>query len=246
MRAITKFITASAAVAALATFSAPAFADTLPVAGSSANGNSAQINGTVHYLDTGAGSGSLTITDARSVLNFNDDVYDDFIGQLAFLTFNASTVGGALLYDSGTQTFTQTGLNGSFDYRSAAGGGGTVLLHGTFTNMWLKGKVGDASGGFNSVEVGGTTNFSSNIAGLDLSYIVGDNASFSFSGVPSPPGFTLTNGNTELSSFTAGNISGTFAGATVPEASTWALMIMGFGGAGAMLRSRRRAVATTA
>lgn len=32
----------------------------------------------------------------------------------------------------------------------------------------------------------------------------------------------------------------------VPEAGTWALMIMGFGGAGAMLRSRRRASATLA
>jgi hypothetical protein len=33
------------------------------------------------------------------------------------------------------------------------------------------------------------------------------------------------------------------AGTAVPEPATWALMIMGFGGAGAMLRSRRRAVA---
>jgi len=31
--------------------------------------------------------------------------------------------------------------------------------------------------------------------------------------------------------------------AAVPEPTTWALMIMGFGGAGAMLRSRRRALA---
>lgn len=33
-----------------------------------------------------------------------------------------------------------------------------------------------------------------------------------------------------------------FALAGVPEPGTWALMIMGFGGAGAMLRSRRRAI----
>jgi hypothetical protein len=34
--------------------------------------------------------------------------------------------------------------------------------------------------------------------------------------------------------------------AVVPEPGTWALMIMGFGGAGAMLRSRRRSNALTA
>lgn len=33
-----------------------------------------------------------------------------------------------------------------------------------------------------------------------------------------------------------------FARAVVPEPTTWGLMIMGFGGAGAMLRSRRRAI----
>lgn len=34
--------------------------------------------------------------------------------------------------------------------------------------------------------------------------------------------------------------TGAFAPAVVPEPGTWALMIVGFGGAGAMLRSRRR------
>jgi hypothetical protein len=47
----------------------------------------------------------------------------------------------------------------------------------------------------------------------------------------------------------AASYSGTLnlAAVGVPEPTTWALMIMGFGGAGAMLRSRRRmAVATAA
>lgn len=36
--------------------------------------------------------------------------------------------------------------------------------------------------------------------------------------------------------------TGAFAPAAVPEPGTWALMIVGFGGAGAMIRSRRQAV----
>lgn len=39
-----------------------------------------------------------------------------------------------------------------------------------------------------------------------------------------------------------GGAFGTIGVAAIPEPGTWALMIMGFGGAGAMLRSRRRAL----
>jgi hypothetical protein len=35
-------------------------------------------------------------------------------------------------------------------------------------------------------------------------------------------------------------------GVAVPEPTSWALMLLGFGGMGAMLRSRRRPVAATA
>jgi len=43
---------------------------------------------------------------------------------------------------------------------------------------------------------------------------------------------------------TTGNALSTIAIASVPEPGTWALMITGFGGAGAMLRRRRQAAAT--
>jgi hypothetical protein len=43
-----------------------------------------------------------------------------------------------------------------------------------------------------------------------------------------------------LRDFSVTTVSGTFSGA-IPEPATWALMILGFGGAGAMLR-RRKAV----
>jgi len=48
-----------------------------------------------------------------------------------------------------------------------------------------------------------------------------------------------------LNAPTTGNALSTISIASVPEPGTWALMIVGFGGAGAMLRSRRRPVAAT-
>ena len=38
----------------------------------------------------------------------------------------------------------------------------------------------------------------------------------------------------------------TLSGGPVPEPASWALMIMGFGGVGAAMRSRRRTMAATA
>ncbi|HEX7944307.1 MAG TPA: PEPxxWA-CTERM sorting domain-containing protein [Phenylobacterium sp.] len=46
-----------------------------------------------------------------------------------------------------------------------------------------------------------------------------------------------------LTAPTTGNALSTVAIASVPEPGTWALMITGFGGAGAMIRRRRRAIA---
>jgi hypothetical protein len=43
----------------------------------------------------------------------------------------------------------------------------------------------------------------------------------------------LSNGNT-------GNVAGTLTRATVPEPATWAMMLVGFGGLGAVLRAQRR------
>jgi hypothetical protein len=51
-------------------------------------------------------------------------------------------------------------------------------------------------------------------------------------------------GFTGFSEFVPGD--GTFAPGGVPEPATWGLMILGFGGLGVTLRSRRRTVATTA
>jgi len=73
----------------------------------------------------------------------------------------------------------------------------------------------------------------------DLSKIYDDNAIIGFTNVA--PHFHITGGNS-LDSFSAANITGSFGG-SVPEPATWGLMIMGFGGVGALLRNRRRQAA---
>jgi hypothetical protein len=73
---------------------------------------------------------------------------------------------------------------------------------------------------------------------------------FTYSGVSGAQGITsitLTNSNLEpqRNDFALDDLS--LQGTAVPEPTSWALMLMGFGGLGAMLRSnRRRQVAAVA
>jgi hypothetical protein len=184
------------------------------------------------------GTGTLSVADRLVAINFNDALFADGFGQNAYLTFSA-VAGGDPLQEEGDGTFRQTGMDGSFEFRTAAGGGGTLLLSGVFSGAWLTGK--DQAGGFMTVLNGGTLQLTSGV--VDLSNIFDDSASFSFSGVL--PGFGDANNNNALDSFNATGFSATFSGATgaIPEPGTWALMILGFGGAGAMLRRRRAAFA---
>lgn len=65
---------------------------------------------------------------------------------------------------------------------------------------------------------------------------------------PASKGFTATNSRILVGRGNIANIShvtffGAPGGAVVPEPSAWALMLLGFGGAGAMLRRRKTAIA---
>lgn len=182
---------------------------------------------------TGPGAGTLTVTDLMTVINFDDGLgglfVDGMFGQAARLTLFATTTG---TLDESLPNFTQTGLDGYFEFRSLDLS--TVLLRGDFQDYWLTGVTGATAG--NLSPLGGALQFTSDLG--DLSYIKGDNASFTFSNVA--PAYGITGG--QLNDFVGSNLSGTFAG-YVPEPGTWALMIIGFGGAGAMLRRRRVAFA---
>jgi hypothetical protein len=230
MRAITKF--AAAAVLSLSTMAlaSGANAATLVSVGTSGSltPDSVQWDGNLGAPATG----NLTSNSALVSLNFNDAVYNDgLLGQLAIFTLNATTSGLNTLSTEADGTLRQTGLNGFFEFRQASDPS-VVLLRGDFTNAWLTGK--DQAGSFMTVQNDGTLELSSAV--VNLSFLKDDSASFGFSGVHD--NFAAVDGN--LRDFSVTTVSGTFSGA-IPEPATWALMILGFGGAGAMLR-RRKAV----
>jgi hypothetical protein len=167
----------------------------------------------------------------------------------AVLTIDATAGSGnpAVLGSAGT--FTQTGLDGSFSliYSGAATTidgfaltPGENLLSGTFNGAWIQG--GRWRRSTNATEGnGGSANFTSSI--LSFSGVDPASEEFAFNLLAVSPNFSAASGQA-LRSFTAnggGNFSDTITAA--PEPATRGLMILGFGGAGVLLRTRRRTFA---
>lgn len=192
----------------------------------------------IKWDSVGGGSGTLSVTNLVTGFNFDDALVNDgFLGQVAVLNLVATSAPGSALLVNGP-TFAQTGLDGFFEFRLQSNPS-IVLLRGDFTGMWLNGKIGDTAGSAMTVLTGGSLQLTSAV--VDLDFLQLDNAAFSFSNVH--PAYSIAGG--ELADFQGNSLTGTFGGA-IPEPGTWALMIMGFGGAGALLRSRRRTAFTVA
>ncbi|HEX3367853.1 PEPxxWA-CTERM sorting domain-containing protein [Phenylobacterium sp.] len=197
--------------------------------------------------DTGSG-GTLTGTGSTS---FSFENSGPVLNLLAFVPANfnfTATATGAPAGFSGAPNdlWTQTGLSGSFSYTfSGTTGtmfGGTTLtngenlLSGTFTNAWIQGNGGSGSTNL-SVGNGGHMTFTSTVDPALASAI---NPEFAYTLLAVTPNFGATSSSAALESFT-GKGDGEFSFTTaVPEPAAWSLMIMGFGGLGALLRQRRR------
>jgi hypothetical protein len=137
------------------------------------------------------------------------------------------------LFGSGTVTITRDtaaleGLNTR-----------TNLLSVTFTNAELDASNNNGSFTFKSNDNSVIT-YSSDF--LDFSNVLTKDFSFSFSGAS--PKFNANLGSSSVSTRFSG--TGTFASDPapitfgVPEASTWAMLVIGFGAVGAMMRTGRR------
>lgn len=244
MKTLTKLLSAAAVAISLAAVAAPSqaavFAQFSP------------LNQAANYRWTNNGAGNTgtggTFTASGNVaFSFLDPALIDI--QFALPTaFSASMTvanGNPATFTPGPNTWTQTHLNGSFSliYTGATQLFGTILvthnsnlLSGNVTNAWIQGNGGTGSTNL-SVGNGGTLTYTSDYEQF-LNMAPGSQE-FAFNLLGVTPTFGAVNGVTALNSFTA-NGGGNFSFATVPEAGTWALMIMGFGGVGVMLRNRRR------
>lgn len=248
MRTLTKFMAAAAVAASVTALAAPSHASQ-PIASTLDFDQAADFTWTNNGV-SGAGAGG-TLTGSALGINALGDNYFGFLipslqglGTLpANFTLSASTTSGPATENLNSGTFTQTGLSGTFSYTFAGASGvyggvnlttGENLLSGAFNNAWLQGA--GSSGSYNLAIVnGGSACFTSAL----FAAVCGnsDGAQFAYNLLDVNPGFGDSPGHA-LTSFTAyGN--GTFS---IPEPGTWALMIMGFGGAGALLRQRRRMV----
>jgi hypothetical protein len=202
-----------------------------------------------HFFSINASS-DTSAQGVATAFSYIDPTYGG-IGLLpATFTIDATAAQGNAASLGSAGTWTQAGLDGTFSFTytgpdKTVGGfhivTGENLLSGSFTGAWIQG-----AGGTGSTNVtfgnGGAATYHSDI--VDFSHEVAGSEEFAFFLLGANPHFGAGAG-AGLNSFTA-NGGGNFDAitASVPEPASWALMILGFGGAGAMLRRRRMAAAT--
>ena len=226
MRATTKFAAVAVAAAALATFAAPA-------------------NATIYIGLQNANAAGGVLTQVATGANFASyaNTWGDF----------------ELTFTSGAQGVLPIILGSTSHVQNNANSGGTLEVYVTRTGI-----SGPVPLGFRSSFTVNTLTAGWNVT--ERTYYNVGNAVFNTSNLlssklfnpPGPATFVHYNGtgaeNAEYSvtqrytivAANAGQAESTISMAAIPEPGTWALMILGFGGAGAMLRRGRRANLLTA
>jgi hypothetical protein len=248
MKALTTLISAAALATSVAAAALPAHAGQL--LGLASETKAVPTGNNFAYIQTSATTGTFGTTVSPTggygatsvVFNFDSGLgVDDFQGLAANFTLFANASGAALPPPGPGATYTQENLDGdfSFVYEGATQTidgqtltAGDNLLSGSFSGAWIQG-IG-SGGSFTDVAENGGLVFNVTSKFIGLSTIEGGD--FSFDLTKASPNIGASAGQT-LNNFRASS-SGTLD-ITVPEPSTWALMILGFGGAGALLRRRR-------
>lgn len=250
MKTFSKFLAASALTLSVAAVSAPASAATIYLDFAESN-SGATLNWTRDADTIGgdlAGSGQVMLT-------IFDNVLTD--GPLSILANFTLTGRDDTVASLNTQSqFQQWEIAGAFSFTAVAGFvydgnaylAGENLLTASFSGADF---VGAGNRGNFSAQrgVGGAVvNYSSGILSQAAQY---EMDTFNFEVTQVTPNFAASSCDTQFEGVLlcddslvslGGNTRGTFS-AAVPEPGTWALMILGFGGAGAMIRARRREVA---
>jgi hypothetical protein len=253
MKALTTLISAAALATSVAAVSLPAHAGDLLGLASETKATPTGNNFTYTHTGDTAGEFGTTVSPGgaygATTVKFNFDSglgVDDFQNLAANFTLFATGTGAAEPPPLPGLTYTQTGLNGTFSFvyegpTQVIDGftldAGDNLLSGSFSNAWIQG-IG-TGGSFTDEPTNGGVVFNVTSKFIGLSTIQGGDFSFDLTNAT---GIGASAGKA-LNTFSASS-SGTLD-ITVPEPSTWALMILGFGGMGALLR-RRRVVALAA
>jgi len=247
MKTLTKLVSAAAVALSLAAVAAPSqamvFAQFSP------------LTNATNYTWTNNGAGNSgtggTFTASGGVaFSFLDPALSSIQFALPTTLSANFTVanGNAATFTAGPQTWTQTNLTGDFSliyngpsqfFGSIFVTNGSNLLSGHVINAWIQGNGGTGSTNL-SIGNGGSLSYTSDYE--QFSHLIPNTEEFAFNLLGVNPAFGANAGKA-LKSFTA-NGGGNFSfQASVPEASTWALMIMGFGGVGVMIRRRRQGAA---
>lgn len=167
---------------------------------------------------------------------------------VANLNWNSSSTSAA---QSAVGLAIQPGVDGSFTITSTAPitldgktyATGSVLLAGTFTGGTLSGPQGSTSGGFDvSNGSAGTLTFTSDFLKFAPSANLGSALNFTSATTPSGQGLgSLNYGSDALESFSL-DAGGSFSSVPipngVPEPASWAMLLLGMGLIGGVLRRR--------
>lgn len=205
------------------------------------------VNGSI--LSTAALTGNQMF---NTYFTFQNPSLASIVNVDTLFTLNGTTSSAATM--SGN-TLTQPDVSGSFSfiYEGATPlvvgthsyAAGTNLLSGTFSGANVSGQVGGSTGNLlDSIFGGGTVVFTSGIDPSQLQFAAGGDKglSLAFNALNHPLSHSTGSSLNSFKATTAGNFAADLSvgggGGGVPEPATWALMLIGVGGIGTMLRRR--------